>query len=904
MVGNKQIFAGTVRALGAVSVKMFRRSTLRMWLLASGLAALTTACSSGAGSTPTVPATQSLAASVVGLNAGTSFGLQDNAGDKFTVSSAGTITLKTTLLAGAAYTLTVTTQPSGEFCNIQNASGTIGSTSSGAITIGCAKVLAGGSGPIPTTGGSVTTPAADLTIPVAASLQPQNVTITTMAPPAGIPSLFTPIGAAVDVAIDQPAELNAPLLVTLRYDASIVSDESNLLVIHYNSTTNLYEPVTIVSQDTTNHAFTIATRVFSPFQVVSFDPTLVPASHMVTNFSVANNGWNIDNIGSYFVTGGNCLGMSAYDIWYFENQTDGLYGHFSASGAPSIAQIVATRAQIAQSNYWSQLSSQTENSLLSPAQIGKWMKALLAAFDKPLILTLQRQLRSGPSHASVLYGYDASGFTFYDVNYMNAQQSLTFDGTSFGTYGAPNDYGPFTTFGFLAGQSVGRTQDFGQLTSDANSGFIYSQHISVTTPADFTTPITSPPINIVGTLAAGLDPAAVLIGFFPPQSYPDLNPQQLATAPGQFTYQDSVPMLGDNTIVLLAGVIEGNQSTNWYPSSDTYIFELNYTVDGLLIPVNPPLVVGQTQVFTMTVSGVPPAGAIYRWTVTGAGSISASTTTTNQVTFTAANTAGPATLSVAIVDQQGNTLSTASEALTVNASNGCFDGVASILQPGSTYSLTQTGTTGGLTSTIQTNYVAKGVVPYADAPFTSTAYEQDSTVISQYPTLPSSNQTSVEMDYDAPPTAANPTSWVAYGSSQTITDASGDSSVVQGTFSTPVAEWMLMAVPVGSSTTLTYAGTGTSTNGTTPHSGAFNYTETWTLLGTPTITVPAGTFKTCNFKVTSTLQSDTTLVYTHWWLYGNGISIQEMQTDSSTGAVYNNTQATSLSINGAPYTGP
>lgn len=235
---------------------------------------------------------------------------------------------------------------------------------------------------------------------------------------------------------------------------------------------------------------------------------------------------------------------------------------------------------------------------------------------------------------------------------------------------------------------------------------------------------------------------------------------------------------------------------------------------------------------------------------------------------------------------------------------GCFGKVTSLMQPGSTYSLTQTGITSGLTSIVQTNYVAKGVVAFADAPFTSIAYEQDSTVTSQYPTSPSSNQTSVELDYDAPPVTANPSSWVTYGSTQTVTNASGKSSVTKGTFSTPVANWMLMPLAVGSSVIITYAGTGTTTTGTTTHSGTFNYIESWTLLGTPTITVPAGTFKTCNFQVTNTLPGNLGLVYTHWWLYGYPISIQEKLTDSSTGDVSNNTQASSLSINRVPYTGP
>jgi hypothetical protein len=231
--------------------------------------------------------------------------------------------------------------------------------------------------------------------------------------------------------------------------------------------------------------------------------------------------------------------------------------------------------------------------------------------------------------------------------------------------------------------------------------------------------------------------------------------------------------------------------------------------------------------------------------------------------------------------------------ITIGQTNGCFDQIASIMQAGSTYSLTQTGILGGLAAIKQSNYVAKGVVPYSDPPFASSANEQDVTTTYTYPTFPSSNQSSVDIGYLSPPTTTNPTSFVTYGAKETTTDAVGNSAVVNGTFSTPVANWNLMLVTAGSNATLSYAGSANSVT--------FNYTETWKLLGTPTITVPAGTFKTCNFQVTSTLPNSGT--QTLWWLYGNAISIQEQDTDSS-GNLVDNIQATALSINNVPYTGP
>jgi exo-beta-1,3-glucanase (GH17 family) len=81
-----------------------------------------------------------------GLGAGATLVLEDNGGDKLSLTANGSFTFKTALTLGAAYSVTVATQPAGATCNVTNGSG----TASAAVTnvaVTCAVT--------PTIGGTV-----------------------------------------------------------------------------------------------------------------------------------------------------------------------------------------------------------------------------------------------------------------------------------------------------------------------------------------------------------------------------------------------------------------------------------------------------------------------------------------------------------------------------------------------------------------------------------------------------------------------------------------------------------------------------------------------------------------------------------------------------------------------------
>ncbi|MGH3627408.1 MAG: beta-propeller fold lactonase family protein, partial [Sciscionella sp.] len=72
---------------------------------------------------------------------GTGLALQDNGGDTLTVSQNGPFTFATGLAAGAAYAVTVSTQPSGQTCAVTNGTGTAASSNVTNVTVACSGAV-------------------------------------------------------------------------------------------------------------------------------------------------------------------------------------------------------------------------------------------------------------------------------------------------------------------------------------------------------------------------------------------------------------------------------------------------------------------------------------------------------------------------------------------------------------------------------------------------------------------------------------------------------------------------------------------------------------------------------------------------------------------------------------------
>ena len=75
--------------------------------------------------------------SLSGMGAGKSIVLQNNAGDNLTLTSNASFTFTTALADGAAYAVTVLTQPNGHTCTVNNGSGAVSGANVTNVTVSC-----------------------------------------------------------------------------------------------------------------------------------------------------------------------------------------------------------------------------------------------------------------------------------------------------------------------------------------------------------------------------------------------------------------------------------------------------------------------------------------------------------------------------------------------------------------------------------------------------------------------------------------------------------------------------------------------------------------------------------------------------------------------------------------------
>ncbi len=133
-------------------------------LIAAAAAACLAACggSSGAG----------IGGVLSGLNAGQSVTLLDNNSDALTLDVNGSFRFATDLDSGAAYSVSILTQPAGQVCEVANGIGTVDSNADSVTSVSIACVTTsslGGSVSGLTTGTTVTLSDSTVLLPVASN---------------------------------------------------------------------------------------------------------------------------------------------------------------------------------------------------------------------------------------------------------------------------------------------------------------------------------------------------------------------------------------------------------------------------------------------------------------------------------------------------------------------------------------------------------------------------------------------------------------------------------------------------------------------------------------------------------------------------------------------------------------
>jgi len=128
-------FATQLASAAAYNVTVKTNPAGQTCTVANGSGTIASANVTNVAVTCTNNPTYSVGGTISGLS-GTAV-LQDNGGDNLTVSANGSFTFATSLLSGAAYNVTVKTNPTGQTCTVASGSGTIAAANVTSVTVNC-----------------------------------------------------------------------------------------------------------------------------------------------------------------------------------------------------------------------------------------------------------------------------------------------------------------------------------------------------------------------------------------------------------------------------------------------------------------------------------------------------------------------------------------------------------------------------------------------------------------------------------------------------------------------------------------------------------------------------------------------------------------------------------------------
>lgn len=225
------------------------------------------------------------------------------------------------------------------------------------------------------------------------------------------------------------------------------------------------------------------------------------------------------------------------------------------------------------------------------------------------------------------------------------------------------------------------------------------------------------------------------------------------------------------------------------------------------------------------------------------------------------------------------------------SSNGCFD--LALAQTEGTRIVANYSVTGSMTGTMQIDTLVGGLTTFGtqQARLTTVATTGSGTTADGSATINNS------MKLYSSPTAA--TGAITQYGQEFVTIAQSMGFTITTTNRTvwnpPYADPQY-TLALGASATSTLSGVLTSTMSgipglpSTPTTTTISQTSTSKYVGREMITVPAGTFETCHFEVTTPAGSTSTVG--NWVIAGKGIPVRTIATDQTT-------NATSITVNGA-----
>jgi len=275
-------------------------------------------------------------------------------------------------------------------------------------------------------------------------------------------------------AVSPQVHLNASVtrefsnLVTLTIPYSKQKQDNRVVALCFDEELQKWDAAGLAEHDYANKRISVHTVHFSMFGLFELAQS---ALDFTGSFKPAIDGWDIGNTGSYLTEGGNCLGMSSFAKWYFQQKG----GSLASAYEPLVEPLVATRAHLAESQVWAILQFIKTGLLSSETSTGIEIAALMKITGLPQIVLLGES--GSPKHAVLAFGFKGDHFQIYDPNHPGIERQIHFTvADGFG------DYGTYDTFGYYGLSALGVASKFSNIDKDARNGFFGSNDISITSP--------------------------------------------------------------------------------------------------------------------------------------------------------------------------------------------------------------------------------------------------------------------------------------------------------------------------------------------------------------------------------------------------------------------------------------
>lgn len=242
---------------------------------------------------------------------------------------------------------------------------------------------------------------------------------------------------------------------------------------YYINARGYLEPCQIVDLDMDAGMMTFESYHASFFTWI-FSVTTLPREDL-TKFTTNHDGFRISNAGTPpLTTGGECLGMSAFSVWYYQKKGSGLYNKYNSTlsyckgGEITGQDIIATRAHLSIHREKSVLIQQANDNFGKLTELMKmgWIRNAIANTKIPIPLILHGHT-DGYQHAVVAYDMNELHTVYiYDPNAPGENRAIIFnnDNHEFESYRGYEYVTPIGTGSFYK-------EPFNNIYKDAENGF-------------------------------------------------------------------------------------------------------------------------------------------------------------------------------------------------------------------------------------------------------------------------------------------------------------------------------------------------------------------------------------------------------------------------------------------------